>query len=70
MFSEGFTMLGSEHNGKNGAQKSSPNEESNDSSDDFSANKPPSASKKMGQNVVFRDHMAPEEPSEQDHVIH
>ena len=56
-----------DNNGSNSTQESSPNEESNDSSDDFSANKL-SASKKMLQNVVFC-HTAPEEALEQAHVI-
>ena len=47
-----------DNNGSNSTQESSPNEESNDSSDDFSANKP-STSKKMAHNIVFCVHMAP-----------
>ena len=61
-------MLGFDINGSNSTQESSPNEESNDSADDFLANKP-STSKKMAQNVVFRIHMAPEEAFEQGHAI-
>ena len=53
---------------KNHYGESNPNEESNDSSDDFSANKP-SASKKMAQNVMFHVPMAPEEAFEEGHMI-
>ena len=38
MFSEGLTVLGFDNNGSNSARESSPYEESNDSSDDFSTN--------------------------------
>ena len=68
MFLEGLTMLGFLSDGSNSAQESSPNEECNNSSDDFSANKP-SSRKKMAQNIVFRVPMAPEETFEQGHVI-
>ena len=68
MFSEGLSMLGFDNKSSNSAQESSPYEEPNDSSNDFSANKP-SASQKMDQNVVFRVIMAPEEAFEQDHMI-
>ena len=57
-FSEGFSMLGCDDNGSNSAWKSSPNEDSHDSSDDFSAHKQ-STSKKMVQNM-FYVYMAPE----------
>ena len=57
-------MLGFDNNGSNSAQESSPKEESNDSSGNFSANKW-STSKKMAQNVVFYARMAPEEAFEQ-----
>ena len=46
MFSEGLTMLGFDNNGSNSAQESSPNEEHNDSSNDFSAYTP-STSKRL-----------------------
>ena len=63
-------MLGFDNNGSNSAQESSHNEESNDSSDDFSANNcKPSTRKKMAQNVVFCVHIAPEEAFEQGHMI-
>ena len=39
MFSKGLTMLGMDNNDRNSTQESSPNKESNDSSNDFSANK-------------------------------
>ena len=39
MFSAGLTKLGIENNGSNSAQESSPNKTSNNSSDDFLANK-------------------------------
>ena len=68
MFLKGLTMLGFANNGSNSAQESSPNRESNDSSDDFSADKP-STSNKMAENVVFHVHMAPEEAFEQGHMI-
>ena len=68
MFLKGLTMLGFANNGSNSAQESSPNRESNDSSDDFSADKP-STSNKMAENVVFHVHMAPEEVFEQGHVV-
>ena len=38
MFLEGVTMLDFYNNSSNSAQESSPYEDSNDSSDDFSAN--------------------------------
>ena len=59
MFLEGMTMLGFDNNGNNSAQQSSPDEESNDSSDSFSTNKQ-NIGKKMIQNVVFRVQIAPE----------
>ena len=68
MLLEGLTMLGFDNNGSNSAQESSPNEESNESSEDFSANKL-STSEKMAQNVMFHVHMASEEVFEQSHVI-
>ena len=61
-------MPGFDDNGSNSAQQSSPNEESNDSNDSFSANKL-STSKKKAQNVVFHVRMAPGEAFEQGHVI-
>ena len=60
MLSEVLTMLGFDSNSSNSAQGSSHTKISNESSDDFSANKP-SSSKKMAQNVMFHVHMAPEE---------
>ena len=39
MFLEGLSMLGFDNSGSNSAQESSPNEESDDSIDDFSAKK-------------------------------
>ena len=68
MFSESLTILGFNNNGSNSAQELSPNEESNDSSGDFSANKL-SASKTVAQNVVHRVQKTPEESFELDHVI-
>ena len=68
MFLEGMNIHGFDDNGSNSAKESSPNKESNDSSNDFSANKH-STSKKMAQHVVSRVHMAPEEVFKQDHVI-
>ena len=50
-------MLGFDNSSTNSAQKSSPNKESNDPSDDFSANKP-STVKKMAQNLELCVHMA------------
>ena len=47
MFSEGLNILGFDDTGSNSAEESSANEESNDASDDFSANEP-STSKKNG----------------------
>ena len=44
-------MLGFDNNGSNSAQESNHNGKSNDSSDNFSANKP-STSKKMAKNIV------------------
>ena len=67
MFSESLTILGFNNNGSNSAQELSPNEESNDSSGDFSANKL-CTNKKMAQHVAFGVHMAPEEAFEQSHV--
>ena len=57
-------MLGFDRNDSKSVQQLSPNEESDDSSDDFSANEL-STSKKMAQNVVFHVHMALEEAFEQ-----
>ena len=68
MFSEGLTVLGFDNNRSNNAQESSPNEESDDCSDDFAANKP-STNKKMAQNAAFRVHIAPEEANEEGHTI-
>ena len=65
MFSEGSTVRGFDDNGSNGAQVSSPNKESIDSSDDFQKIK----SQKMSQKVVFRVYMAPQESFEQGHWI-
>ena len=62
MFPKGLTELGFDNKGSNRAQESTPNEESNDSSDDFSKNKP-STSKKMTQNIALHVHMAPEQVS-------
>ena len=47
--------------GSNSAQKLSPNEKPNDSSNDFSANEPSVTTKKMAQYVAFRVHIAPEQ---------
>ena len=60
MYLEGLTVLDFDNNSSNSAQGSSHTKISNESSDDFSANKP-SSSKKMAQNVMFHVHMAPEE---------
>ena len=68
MFWEGLTMLGFDSNNSNRAKESSPNKESNDSSDDFLENEP-GTSKKMAQNAVFHPHLAPEEAFEQSHMI-
>ena len=62
-------MLGFDNNGSNSAQELSPNEESNDSNNDFSAEKP-STNKKMAQNIVFCVCIAPEETFEQSHMIY
>ena len=67
MYLEGLTVLDFDNNSSNSAQGSSHTKISNESSDDFSANKP-SSSKKMAQNVMFHVHMAPEEAFEQGHV--
>ena len=61
-------MLGFDNNGSNSALESSPDRESNDSGDDFSANKP-TTSKTVAQNVVFHVHMAPDKACEQGHMI-
>ena len=61
-------MLGVDNNSSNSAQESSPSEESNDSSEDFSANKL-STSQKMAQNLAFHVHTVPEEAFEQGHKI-
>ena len=66
-FSEGLTVLGFDNNNSNRDQESSPNKESIESSDDFSANKL-ITSKKMAQIVVFHVRRAPEEAFE-GHVI-
>ena len=50
-FSEGLNILGFDNNCSNSTEESSLNKESNDSSDDFSANEL-SANKKMAQHVV------------------
>ena len=63
-----FDCAGFDHNGSNIAQESSPNKESNKSSDDFSADEL-STSKKMAQDVVFHVDMAPEDVLKQDHMI-
>ena len=68
MFSEGLTTLGFDNNSSNSAQESSPNQDSYDSSDDFSANKW-STSKKMARNIVFQVHMGPNDVFDQGHVI-
>ena len=60
-------MLGFDNNGSNITQESSPNKESNDSNDDFSANEP-SISKKMAYHMVSRVHIASEEVFEQGHI--
>ena len=52
MFLGGLTTLGFDSNSSNRAQESSPNQESNDSIDDFSANEL-STSKKLAQNIAF-----------------
>ena len=61
-------MVGFDNNGSDSGLKSSPNEESCDSSDDFSANTS-STRKRTAQNAVFHVHMALEEVFEQGHVI-
>ena len=60
-------MLGVDNNSSNSAQESSPNQDSYDSSDDFSANKR-STSKKMARNKVFQVHMVPDDVFDQGHV--
>ena len=60
-------MLGFDDNGSNSARESCPYKESNDSSDDFSANEL-SASKKMAQYLVSGVHIAPDEMFEQSHT--
>ena len=67
MFLEGLNLPGFDNNGSNIVQESSPTKEFNDSSDDFSANKP-NTSKKMAQNIVFCVHIAPGEAFEQGHM--
>ena len=52
MFLEGLTMHSLDNNGASGAQESSPDKESNDSIDHFSANKP-STSKKWFKTYCF-----------------
>ena len=61
-------MLGFDNDDSNSAQESSLDEESNDSSDDFSASKLRTR-KKMAENVVSRIQMAPEEAFEQGHMM-
>ena len=61
-------MFGFDDNGSNSAQESSPNKDSNDSSDNLSTNKL-SKSKKMAQHAVFCVHAAPEEVFKQNHII-
>ena len=68
MFLEGLNLLGFDNNGSNIVQESSPTKEFNDSSDDFSANKP-STSKEMAQNVVFYVHMVLKDVFEQGCMI-
>ena len=63
-----LTIVGFDNNDSSSTQESSPNEEYNDSSDDFSANKP-STSKEMAQNVVFYVHMVLEDVFEQGCMI-
>ena len=67
MFAESFTMFIFDCNSNNSTLESSLNEESNDSSDDFSANEL-SASKKMAQYLVSGVHIAPDEMFEQSHT--
>ena len=52
MFLGGLTTLGFDSNSSNSAQESSPNQESNDSINDFSASEP-STSKKWAQSIAF-----------------
>ena len=61
-------MLGFGNNGSNSAQETSHNEEFNDSSVDFSANKL-STNKKVAQNILFLVCMAPDEAFERGHII-
>ena len=68
MFSEDLNTLSFDDNGSNSAQEPSPDEEYNDSSDNFSANEQ-SKSKKTAQHVVFCVHLAPGEVFEQSHEI-
>ena len=67
-FSEVLNILQFDDNCSNSTQESSPYEESNASSHDFSANDL-STSKKVAQHMVSRVYMAPEEVFEQDHLI-
>ena len=60
----GLTMHDFDNISSNSTHDSCPNEESNDSNDDFSANK-----QKKAQNLVFHVPMAPEEAFEQGHMI-
>ena len=66
-FSEGLSILGFDNKHSNSAQESSPNKESNDSNNNFSANEP-STSKKMAQHVVSRVYSS-RRGVKQDHVI-
>ena len=63
-----MTLPGFDNNSSSSTQESSPNKEFNDSSDDFSANKP-STSKEMAQNVVFYVHMVLKDVFEQGCMI-
>ena len=63
-----LTIVGFDNNDSSSTQESRPNEEYNDSSDDFSANKP-STSKEMAQNVVFYVHMVLKDVFEQGCMI-
>ena len=58
---EGLNILGFDDISSNSFLESSPYEESNDSSNDFSANEPSVTTKKMAQYVAFRVHIAPEQ---------
>ena len=65
---EGLNVLGYNDNGSNSAQESSPNKDSNGSSDHVSANEL-STGKEMAHHVVSCVHTAQEEVFKQGHMI-